>query len=289
MKKRRYSDTNWHLWPFTLSKAESYKVVGIKLNSGASEDSPGDCYFQLFLGSYVMTVELPHIIKDYTERHEAKSWDAATVERLGRDWYDIHHAREYSIIFTGEGAIHTYYGADTGDSRTTKNKVFMLPWRNWRYIRTSFYDKNGKHFWTERDGDKNARKASRAVEQALSKVYFQIEDYDGEIITATTHITEREWRFGTGLFSWLSWFKSPKIRRDLDINFSAEVGKEKGSWKGGTLGHGITMLTDESHEDAFERYCQQEFRSKDGKFRIRNLGLLAIPSSGEGVDIAEKV
>lgn len=274
MKNRRYSDDNWHLWPFTLSKTDIYKVVGIELNSGAVEDGPGDCFFRIFLGRYVLTVELPHIIKDYRERHQAKSWSAETIERMGRDWYDVHYSREYSIIFTGNGAIHTYYGADTGDSRTTKNKVFMLPWRNWRYIRCSFYDKAGKHFWTENDRDKTAWEARQAVKRALPKHYFQIEDYDGEIITATTYIEEREWKFGTGWFSWLSMFKRPKIRRDLSIDFSAEVGREKGSWKGGTLGHGIGMLAGESHAEAFERYCQQEFRSKSGKFRITYRGPL---------------
>lgn len=284
MKNRRYSDTNWYWWPFTLSKTDIYRVVGIELNSGSDEDHAGDCYFRLFLGRYVLTVELPHIIKDYTERHHAKSWNAETVKRMGRDWYDVHYAREYSIIFTGNGAIHTYYGPDTGDSRTTKNKVFMLPWRNWRHVRYSLYDKNGKHFWTERDGDKTAWDAKNAVKQALSKVYFLIEDYDGEVITATTHIEEREWRFGTGLFSWLSAFMGPKIRRDLSIDFSEEVGKEKGSWKGGTLGHGIEMLANESHVEAFERYCQQEFRSKSGKFHItfRGLFMPEAPTSTQG-------
>lgn len=290
MKNRRYSDDNRHLWPFTLSKTDIYKVVGIELNSGAHEDDEGDCYFRLYLGSYVLTVELPRIIKDYCERHEAKYWDAATIERMGRDWYDIHYPREYSIIFTGNGSIHTYYGASTNDSSTTKSKVFNLPWRNWSHVRYSLYDKKGKHFWTERDGDRTAWEAKQAVKQALSKVYFQIEDYDGELITATTHIEEREWRFGTGLFSWLSWFTRPKIRRSLSIDFSAEVGKEKGSWKGGVLGHGITMLSDEMHEEAFGRYCQQEFRSKSGKYQIQNLGILssAVVTATEQVGDTEK-
>jgi hypothetical protein len=277
MKKRRYSDTNWHLWPFTLSKTDIHKVVGIELNSGANEDHAGDCFFRLFLGRYVLTLELPHIIKDYVERHQAKSWDAATVERVGRDWYDIHYPREYSIIFTGEGAIHTYYGADTHDSSTTKNKVFNLPWRNWRHVRYSLYDKNGKHFWTERDGDKTAWEAKRAVKQALPKVYFQIEDYDGEVMNASTYIDEREWLFGTGLFKWLSWFASPKIRRSLSIEYSSEVGKEKGSWKGGVIGCGIDMSEGETHENAFQRHCEKEHRAKSGKYRIKNLGPLVIP------------
>ena len=34
-----------------------------------------------------------------------------------------------------------------------------------------------------------------------------------------------------------------------------ETGSKKGSWKGGTIGHGIDMLPGELHEGAFRRYC----------------------------------
>ncbi len=47
------------------------------------------------------------------------------------------------------------------------------------------------------------------------------------------------------------------MSRYLDLDFSAEVGRRKGSWKGGTLGHAIEMVTGEAHEAAFRRYCDQ--------------------------------
>lgn len=272
MRNRRYSEHNWNLWPFTLCKAHA-GWFGVVLDSGAREDEAGDCHLKIHAFGYTLICELPRIIRDYRVRHTAKSWDAATVARLGCDWYEEVHPCEYGFIFTGDGSLHTYFGPDTGDSSTSQNRVFFLPWRQWKYVRCSFYDKKGKHFWTEWAGDKTAWNAKQAVKQALSKVYFQIEDYDGEIITATTYIEEREWQFGTGVFSWLSWLARPKIRRSLSIDFSAEVGKEKGSWKGGTLGHGIEMLPNENHEAAFKRYCQQEFQSKSGKYRIQNHGI----------------
>jgi hypothetical protein len=48
------------------------------------------------------------------------------------------------------------------------------------------------------------------------------------------------------------------VRRSLDLQFSAEVGKRKGSWKGGTIGHSIDMMPGELHEAAFRRYCAQQ-------------------------------
>jgi hypothetical protein len=57
-------------------------------------------------------------------------------------------------------------------------------------------------------------------------------------------------------------------RRSLSISFKAEVGPEKGSWKGGMMGHSIEMLAGESQEQAFRRYCEQEHRSKYRTYRI---------------------
>lgn len=48
-----------------------------------------------------------------------------------------------------------------------------------------------------------------------------------------------------------------KISRCLSLQFSKETGKEKGSWKGGTVGHAIEMLPNEMHKSAFQRYCAQ--------------------------------
>jgi hypothetical protein len=108
----------------------------------------------------------------------------------------------------------------------------------------------------------------------MPKARFELDDYDGKRIQAATHIEEREWRFGTGWFKWLSVFRKPKIRRSLSINFSDEVGPEKGSWKGGTTGTGIDMLTDELHEAAFRRFCDQEHRSKYKNYRVTFVGCL---------------
>ncbi len=84
---------------------------------------------------------------------------------------------------------------------------------------------------------------------------FGFSDYDGEALTAVTRIEEREWQRGVRWCRFLSLFWPAKIRRSLDIQFSGETGKRKGSWKGGTIGHSIDMLPGELHEAAFGRYC----------------------------------
>lgn len=120
------------------------------------------------------------------------------------------------------------------------------------------YDLQGNHFWTEPPRKKGERVDSNSWYQAKGSCptqTFSFADFDGEMLTVNTRIEEREWLFGTGWFKWLSWFHQPKIRRSLDLEFSGETGKRKGSWKGGTIGHSIDMLPEEHHQSAFQRYC----------------------------------
>lgn len=272
MKNRRYSDNDKHLWPFTLSKT-SYTHYGIMLDSGAKEDFPGDCHIRFYAGKYVLICELPQIIPDFVVRRYATGWDPATIERLGRNYYDTHWPNEYGFTVF-EGSVHVHYGAQTFDSLTTKSKVFFLPWCHWTHKRRSLFNDKGEHFWTEYDVKDRRTNwvALDAVENACPKIKFEFYDYDGERIEATTHIEEREWHFGTGMFKWLSWFRKPKIRRTLSIRFNKEVGREKGSWKGGTIGTGIDMLPGELHEAAFKRFCELDHRSKYGQYQITFIG-----------------
>ena len=98
---------------------------------------------------------------------------------------------------------------------------------------------------------------NRAAEESCPSLSFEFDDFDAERIVAKTRIDEREWRFGEGWFKWLSLFRRPKVIRSLDIRFSSETGRRKGSWKGGTIGHSIDMLPGELHEAAFRRYCAE--------------------------------
>lgn len=275
MRNRRWSGENdRHFWPFTLCTGD-YKRWGVMLDSGARDDGEGDCHIRFHFRRTTIICELPRLVSDYCIRHEA-NWDAATVARIGRNWYYERHSREYGFTIS-EGSVHVHYGPQTHSSTTTKVKVYWIPWRDWRHIRTSLYDKQGEHFWTEYSKDRTAWAASSAVKDACPKVQFEFDDFDGERITATTHIEEREWRLGTRSFRWLSLFRRPKVSRSLSLDFSKEVGPEKGSWKGGTLGHGIEMLPGELHEDAFKRYCQEQHRSKYRRFEIKFVGRVPDP------------
>jgi hypothetical protein len=220
------------------------------LDSGHDENT--GCHLRLYLYRWTLLIELPPIVLPYRIKR-IPGWDQATVVRLGRDYYFEEYAREFGFTYWFDGAIHVHYGAQTHSSDTDQSKVFDLPWANWRFVRMSYYDLAGNHWWTEPKGMPWGERYER--EKQCPSASFAFTDFDGEKLTARTHIEEREWLFGTGIFKWLSLFRKPMIRRSLNIEFSGETGARKGSWKGGTIGTSIDMLPGELHESAFRRYC----------------------------------
>lgn len=260
-KRIRWSDSDRHFGPFTYAK-DKYGNLAAVLGSGDGDEYPG-CRVRLSAFGHTLIAALPPILKPWRRKVVASSWDAATVERMGRDWYWDSHEREYGFS-CGEGFLQVFLGRTTHDSRTEQRWSCFLPWTQWRHVRRSLYDLGGKHFWTEPkvewrllDTQQNidTHRSIWESEKACPTHTFPFVDFDGENLTAKTRIEEREWHFGTGWFRWLRWFRNPKIRRSLDIDFSGETGRKKGSWKGGTVGHSIEMLSGELHEAAFKRYC----------------------------------
>lgn len=274
----RWSDHDRCFGPFTWSYGDTYRHCAVVLRSRGEEGGDGGrCSLRFSLGKATLIIALPGIVQPQRVKRYP-NWDAAKIERLGRDWYWDVTPRQYGFSLNEGGFLSVYYGRETHDSRTEQRRGYFLPWTQWRHVRHSLYDLGGAHFWTEpkgaitKLGDHSAWEAYRAAQDACPKAVFAFKDHDGEQLTATTRIEEREWHFGTGWFKWLSWFRRPKISRTLDIEFSGETGRAKGSWKGGTTGTGIDMLPGELHEAAFRRYCEQEHRSKHGPYRVTFIG-----------------
>jgi len=260
MKAIKWSDNDKYFGPLTISKNSSdWNPIAFVLESGG-EESPNLCRLRVSVFRLTLIIRLPAIIKPWREWVDTSKYDWG---RENGGYYSC-YPREYGFSYH-DGFLQVFLGPQTHDSATTKMWCKHLPWTEWRHVRHSFYDTEGNHWWTARK-DWNER---YEMEQKCPSVSFKFEDYDGEIITAKTHIEEREWKFGQGWFKWLSIFRRNMITRSLDIDFSSEVGPEKGSWKGGTVGHGIEMRKGELHEDAFRRYCNKEHKSKNGKFKLK--------------------
>lgn len=277
MKAMRWGDNDRYLGPFTFAPGKPYPHWAVMLESAGDRDSSNDdkCTLRISTPWFTFAMTLPHIVRPHRQKRYP-DWDAATVDRLGRNWYWEIDQRTYGISYS-EGFLQVKYGRNGGscmDSSIEQSWCKHLPWTQWRHVRHSLYGLQGEHFWTEPKGA--GGESCRDAKDACPRAIFAIEDHDGEKIIATTRIEEREWHFGTGWFTWLRWFRPSKIRRSLDIEFSGETGPEKGSWKGGTTGTGIDILPDELHEAAFRRYCDEEHRSKYRKYRVKFISAINV-------------
>lgn len=259
MHARRWGDNDRHFGPLLFARDKSFKHLALVLSSG-DDEYPG-CRLRFSCYGFTVIVGLPRLIRPHMEKIYPVSWDAATIERLGRDWYWEVDEREYGFSLN-EGHLSFKLGRQTHDSSTTQSWGCFLPWTQWRFVRKSWYGLEGEHLRTDWESSdletrRNSWRAQREFQDAMPRAIFAFKDFDGEELTAVTHIDEMEWRFGTGYFKWLSLFRGRKIRRSLDIGFSGETGRRKGSWKGGTIGSSIEILQGELHEAAFRRYCAQ--------------------------------
>lgn len=256
-RARRWSDHDHYFGPFTYARdRRGYRPLALILSSAGDDDE--QCQIRLSGFGHTFISALPAIIKPSRTWVDTSKYEWSS-ERGGYWQVD---RRKYGMSYH-DGFLQVFLGRQTHDSSTTQRWSKFLPWTQWRHVRHSFYGLDGEHVATIPDtgksylADPGRWERERAIADATPTVSFEFDDFDGERIVATTRIEEREWRFGEGWFKWLSLFRKPKIRRDLDIRFSSETGKRKGSWKGGTVGHSIEMLPRELHEAAFQRYCAE--------------------------------
>lgn len=224
----------------------TFKLV---LSSGAGDDYPG-CKLTVAFWRWLIVFNLPPIIKpDVFKVRGQYNYDELIERRYGVYLFENH----FNICYGRGDANH--HRKEFGEEQRWS---CFLPWNEWRHVRHSLYGLDGEHIFSQFDKDKipNRYDAFRAEEEKTPKRVFKFLDYDGEEIEATTYIEEREWHRGEKWCKWLSLFFKPMIRRSLDVQFNKETGPRKGSWKGGTIGHGIDMDPGELHESAFRRYCQ---------------------------------
>lgn len=234
LKPKRWNASDKYYGNLTVSKS-NYSTFAFVISSG-EEEWPG-ASIRLCIGQLVVILSIPQFFIPTKKKTIIVSNKSYTIEE----------ERMFGCSF-----FENYISVYTGQGENTSIGMF-LPWNEWRHVRHSLYDLDGNHFSSGTVGEVVHNELNR--KEHCPSVSFSFRDFDGELLTAKTRIEEREWHRGTGSFSWLSFFYSPKIVRSLQIEFSGETGPKKGSWKGGTLGHGIEMLPEERHIEAFKRYC----------------------------------
>jgi hypothetical protein len=248
----RWSDNDKRWGPFIFSKNEN-KVWAITLES-SGEDEDLFTIFRISFSHQTFIIVMSPWIKPYKklvtyttkETFNGPIIEKSYIKEIRREYgFSLHEEMWFLQLFWGPQ--EDIWPSDIGWQYST-----FIPWLDRQHIRVSFYDSEGKHFYTAIDNE-----SIYDYRNNCPKKNFSFIDFDGEEISASTVIEEREWRRGTGWFKWLSIFCKPIIYRYLDLEFSKETGERKGSWKGGTTCHSIEMLPNELHEDAFKRYCLQ--------------------------------
>ena len=272
----RLTDNDKHLGPLTYARSDWNPWRLVFSTGGGDGDGERFNHITAYAFGWVVRLRLPRLMKPWRQWVDTSKYAWSTNPAGG--YWEI-HAREYGFSLS-DGFLQVFFGPQTDDSTTTKDWCKHLPWTQWHFHRHSYYGLEGELLreWIEprrrkRDGSGIDRfKEMFEFKETMPKVSFEIEDFDGQRIVATTLIEQRDYTFGEGWFQWLRFFRRNMVKRSLDIDFSAEVGPEKDSWKGGTVGHGIDMLPGELHEAAFQRYCDTEQRSRGGRYRIKFIG-----------------
>lgn len=248
------------------------KGTKIKLVISSPSENQENASIDLALFGYFMSISLPAwVLPPLKKWQDLERYEWAKPGKDGRKGYFKTIQREFGF-YLFENHFNIMYGAQTDSSNTEKRWSCFLPWSEWRFSCYQMWDaEGGRYKWNHNEYflikkvDRSAAlemsrmafEMRREVMRSMPKTYFAFKDYDGEEIQACVFIEERKWLKGEKLFSWLSFFYPAKVIKSLNISFSKGVGPKKGSWKGGTLGHGIELLPDEDLTGAFLRYAKE--------------------------------
>lgn len=237
---------------FEVSRV-SWSWWGFSVNTGYDSHKP---YFRIAAFGLWISINLPLWVLAPARRKVAARWDAATVERMGRDWYWDETRREFGIDFHND-AFTLHYGIQPDSWPGDKTIRWTPPWMRWRYIGTKYFDLNGSVFARHYPLIGRAYEESEAIEATVPTVTFAFNDFDGESIAATVRMDESEYACGEGRWSWLGKLRPHRRHRRYDFKFSKETGNRKGSWKGGMSACNGPAEPGELHEAAFRRYCNE--------------------------------
>jgi hypothetical protein len=168
-------------------------------------------------------------------------------------WTDECDSPKWGIAIHNK-TVWIYRGGKGNMKGGNKWWTWYIPFITMEWIRTSVLLKdstvNNKEMWEhETKGNRKVFYKDEWKEKQMSWTYDYTDMYDGAVIPTTIYVEEREWRP-----KWLTWTKLfAKTRRTIDVHFSKEVGKEKGSWKGGCTGCGYELLPNEQPLDCLKR------------------------------------
>lgn len=142
-----------------------------------------------------------------------------------------------------------YKGGNGNGNGGTKWWTWDIPFFTKIHMAHLVETKDGKMVNSDLLGQKNPY-ISYYDDERVNKHYTKyIDSYDGSEIDCEYWVESREWRP-----KWLTWTKRFAVKREyIEISFKQEVGKGKGSWKGGCIGCSYNLLPGETPEECIRR------------------------------------
>jgi len=214
--KKNYETVDWVIFYWKWCFDISFEICGYFDNRPR---------INLDLIFFSLTFVLPFRNK-WTDECDSPKWGIA-----------IHH-----------NTVWIYRGGKGNMNGGSKWWTLHIPFLTKDWVRTSILlsDDTWEH---ETKGNRKDFYKDEWKKKQKSWTYDYTDSYDGEVIPTTIYVEEREWRP-----KWLHWTNLFSIvNRSIDIHFSKECGKRKGSWKGGVLGCGYTLLKNETPLDCLKR------------------------------------
>lgn len=275
-KLQEYAKSDYWAFALTLSNPGEY------YDKGDHRTNYCNLHFALFGNSWWF--KIPELFKPRKKWVDTSRYDWSKNPEGG---YWDYIKRQYGISITSD-TVHIAYGIQPGGwhsndpANSDHTKVFWIPWKNMTYHHEELFTPEWKSYAILHEPAKGVSfdhrqevwELHRRIKEKVPKIKFRFNDYDGEEIIATCYISKRMWRHGISWCKWLGYIRKPLIKYALDLEFSKETGYNKGSWKGGTVGHSVEIEYGESPLEAFKRYGSAEDRYRE--YGTRNRGFTNI-------------
>lgn len=173
-------------------------------------------------------------------------------------WTDECDPPKWGIAYHNQ-IFWIYRGGKGNMNGGNKWWAFHMPW-SYDWVRTSCLRKDGKweHDIAIPTLNNSVKRIGKNFWEDKWKDVLWNESYpyvytlkNGTVQNriATLHLEEREWR--PRALKWTSLFK--RTDRSIKVDFNDEVGEETGSWKGGIVGCGYTVIDPELPEQTLRR------------------------------------
>ena len=144
-----------------------------------------------------------------------------------------------------DDAVHFNWGEDC--------KVWNLPCFNKVHQRHEVRRADGS--WVPYVGSYEHNKTPDGREEFVLPYAYRLRNDELQQRKATVFVERRAWR--PRWFEWTSLFE--KSCQSIAVEFDDEVGERTGSWKGGCVGCGYTMLPGETPKQTLRRMERERF------------------------------